>query len=339
MASPQPLDITELIKHKVEGTRPQAPDEVINGFVIGSGAALVAPGGVGKTFYILNLLHILSLGCELWHPFYASKEIAEASTVSNGKMGKVLYINLEDPAIVLENRVFDLIDAISEGEACAIQNSAVILPHNGFQFCLLNADGTRNKFQVDSLKTRLKNEGYRLLILDTLRRTHLADENNGGHMAALLCIFEEIAREFEIGVLFAHHCNKLSILNGNGDIAQAARGSVVLVDNVRFQINLCGLSSEECQSDHAVGIFQTPVEAASAGVKQLYRGYFVRSCGSKINNAQPGSTDFWYWRGPGGVLHRILTPTDFAKRWWEKIGKRQVLPKGGGDGKPSRKGY
>jgi len=339
MPFPQPMNISDLIEHKRKGTRPEVPDEVIPGFVVGSVAGLVAPGGLGKTYYLLNLLHLLSLSYELWHPFFKGENATEAPKANNIKTGRVLYINLEDPLSVLENRTFDLINAITDSEANAFNDSVDIVPYNGLNFCLLNADGKRNDPEISNLKVQLQKGKYRLLILDTLRRTHLSDENNGGHMSALLGIFEEIAREFTLGVLFSHHCNKFAIQNGSGDIAQSSRGSVVLVDNIRFQINLCGLSVEECQSDYADGIFETPAEAVKAGGKQLYRGYFLRSCGAKLNNADPGANDHWYWRGPGGVLRRITTPAEFAKLWWEKIDQKQVFPKRRGNGSPSRRAY
>uniref|UniRef100_A0A1I7Z8J6 DUF2384 domain-containing protein n=1 Tax=Steinernema glaseri TaxID=37863 RepID=A0A1I7Z8J6_9BILA len=90
-------------------------------------------------------------------------------------------------------------------------------------------------------------EGHRLMVLDTLRRFHIEEENASGPMAQ--------------GAAMA----------GAGDQQQASRGSSVLVDNIRWQSYLSGM---------------TLAEAEEWGVDEGQRGFFVRY-GARVMIYQP----------------------------------------------------
>ncbi|KAG1246205.1 hypothetical protein G6F65_020809 [Rhizopus arrhizus] len=73
---------------------------------------------------------------------------------------------------------------------------------------------------------------------------------------------------------------------GAGDQQQASRGSSVLVDNIRWQSYLSGM---------------TQAEAEEWGVDEGQRGYFVRYGVSKANYGAPFQ-ECWFRRHEGGVL-------------------------------------
>lgn len=73
---------------------------------------------------------------------------------------------------------------------------------------------------------------------------------------------------------------------GTGDQQQASRGSSVLVDNIRWQSYLSGM---------------TQVEANEWGVNGGQRGYFVRYGVSKANYGAPFQ-ERWFRRHEGGIL-------------------------------------
>ena len=62
----------------------------------------------------------------------------------------------------------------------------------------------------------------RLVVIDTLRRFHQLDENDGGHMAGLLAYMEQLCRENSTTVLFLHHTSKAGALNGGDAQLDAA---------------------------------------------------------------------------------------------------------------------
>ena len=85
------------------------------------------------------------------------------------------------------------------------------------------------------------------MVLDTLRRFHIEEENSSGPMAQVIGRMEAIAADTGCAVVFLHHANKSASMMGNGDQQQASRGSSVLVDNIRWQSYLSGMTQAEAE--------------------------------------------------------------------------------------------
>ncbi|MEX6395990.1 AAA family ATPase [Providencia hangzhouensis] len=77
--------------------------------------------------------------------------------------------------------------------------------------------------------------GTALIMLDTLRRFHIEEENASGPMAQVIGRMEAIAAATGCSIVFLHHASKGAAMIGTGDQQQASRGSSVLVDNIRWQ--------------------------------------------------------------------------------------------------------
>jgi len=105
-------------------------------------------------------------------------------------------------------------------------------------FELVDAQGLINQRNMDELKKIA--EGQKLVVVDTLRRVHSADENKAGQMSTLLQVFEVIAKETGAAFLLVHHTGKAQGSN--------SRGSSVLYDNVRYQINLEAMQEKEARA-------------------------------------------------------------------------------------------
>src|SRR5574337_1718566 len=86
-------------------------------------------------------------------------------------------------------------------------------------------------------------EGRRLMILDTLRRFHIEEENASGPMAQVVGHMEAIAADTGCSIVFLHHASKSAAMMGSGDQQQASRGSSVLVDNIRSEEHTSELQS------------------------------------------------------------------------------------------------
>lgn len=259
---------------------PEPLDFVLPGMIAGTVGALIAPGGAGKSWFALEVAIALTGG-----PDFLG--------IGINQTGDVLYLSAEDPELAITHRLHAVAShvhavarshAVSHSDVADVEQS--IIAHLEIASLMGRAVDLKQKSWSDAIKEMAK--GKRLVILDTLRRFHCSDENNGGEMASLLGILESIAGDTGASILFLHHVGKGSVLNGGGDIQQASRGSSVLTDNVRGgQINLVGM---------------TETEAKTYGVAD--RGSYVRAVQSKVNFGCR-SFDKWLKRIKGGLLKPV----------------------------------
>ena len=256
---------------------PAPIDYVLPGMVAGSVGAIVSPGGAGKSMAALQIGATLAGGPDLL-------------SLGNMPTGKVVYLPSEDPICTIKHRLHHLGKLLALHERGLVAQNLLIEPLIGLEPDLM--DGRWS----DAL-TRAAN-GARLLILDTLRRFHSYDENDSGAMAAVVGRLESIAQKTGCSILFLHHTNKGAAFMGAGDMQQASRGSSVLVDNIRWQAYLAGM---------------TPAEAETWGVDEAMRSHFVRLGVSKVNYGPP-LPERWLRRHEGGVLSPAVLEKQEPKR-------------------------
>lgn len=244
---------------------PPPIDYVLPNMVVGTVGALVSPGGAGKSMLILQLAAQVAGGPDLL-------EVGELPT------GRVIYLPAEDPLVAIHHRLHALGRYLTAGERQAVADGLLIEPLIGKCPNIMARDW------FDGLKRAA--EGRRLMVLDTLRRFHAEEENASGPMAQVVGRMEAIAAETGCSIVFLHHANKGAAIAGAGDQQQASRGSSVLVDNIRWQSYLSGM---------------TQAEAEEWGVEEGQRGFFVRYGVSKANYGAPFQ-ECWFRRHEGGVL-------------------------------------
>jgi regulatory protein RepA len=244
---------------------PPPIDFVLPNMVAGTVGALVSPGGAGKSMLILQLAAQIAGGPDLL-------EVGELP------IGAVVYLPAEDPPAAIHHRLHALGAHFTAEQRQTVAEGLLIEPLIGKCPNIM----TSNWF--DGLKRAA--EGHRLMILDTLRRFHVEEENSSGAMAQVIGRMEAIAADTGCAIVFLHHANKSAAMAGAGDQQQASRGSSVLVDNIRWQSYLSGM---------------TQAEAEEWGVDDGQRGYFVRYGVSKANYGAPFK-ECWFRRHDGGVL-------------------------------------
>ena len=256
----EPINILEAFT-----TSPPPLDYVLPNMVAGTVGALVSPGGTGKSMLALQLAMQIAGGPDL---------------LGLGAMptGQVAYLPAEDPPVAIIQRMYDLGAHLTTAQQQSIADGLLIQPLIGLNPNILSDDWFS---AIERIAT-----GRRLLILDTYRRFHLEDENASGPMAQVIGRLEAIATRTGCTIVFLHHTNKNAALAGAGDIQHASRGSSVLVDNIRWQSYLAGM---------------TTAEADKWGIPQDRRGYFVRFGLSKANYGLPFE-ERWFHRYGGGVL-------------------------------------
>lgn len=257
-----PLDIESAFN-----SEPAPIDYVLPNMVSGTVGALISPGGTGKSMLALQLATELAGGTNLLN-------LGDYSH----SHGSVAYLAAEDPIAVINLRLQALAQQLTTEQRKLIAQRLVIHSLVGVMPNVLSAEWRNELIQLA--------KGRRLLILDTLRRFHIEEENASGPMSLVIGSMEHIAVETGCSIIFLHHANKIAAMSGAGDLQQASRGSSVLVDNIRWQAFLAGMTKEE---------------SAKWGVEESLRGYFVRFGVSKANYGPP-LKERWFRRHNEGVL-------------------------------------
>lgn len=274
------------IDKALNGERPTL-DLVLPGLPVGAVGNLVAPGGTGKTQFLLQLAVARCLGLSALGGLFPSAEPEN-----------VIFLAAEEQEVVMRQRLHDVTDwLLLEGYYPSrrrvveeLNHRLHLFPLTGQDVCMLN-DGS-----YTDVLARIGNlaKGSRLLIADPLRRFHDGDENDSGAMTKLVQGFERIAMATQGAVLLAHHTSKAATLGGQGDLQQAARGSSALTDGVRWQANLTGMSAKT---------------ATDLGLAADEAKFLVRFDISKSNYGAP-QTPSWLRRLPGGVLTKTALPDE-----------------------------
>jgi RecA-family ATPase len=186
------------------------PDYVIPGLAVGTVGALIGTGGLGKSLLALQIAAAVAGG-------------QNGLGLVEGPSGRAVILNGEDPIAVLRERL----DTIRQQLTPVVQE--VVHKH------LLVVAGTGNLLDKRWREETNQLVGQaRLVVIDTLQCFHSLDENSSYDMARVVRAMREIARTTGAAILFIHHTNK----HLPGDAQQAIRGSSLLTDSTRFQMNL-----------------------------------------------------------------------------------------------------
>lgn len=256
-------------------------DFVFPGFPLGCVGSLVSPGGTGKSFFALQRALEVAIGRDL-------------------KRGGVLYLPAEDHPDEIGKRLQAISRAfeLTPQEKDLAGENFILWPLLGEAPDLLEEqkEGRPLLEAISSIASgrALDDDPLRLIIFDTLRRFSYADENDGGAMSKVLSAMETLCKRLSCSCIFLHHTSKSAALNGQVDTQQAARGSSVLTDNIRYQEFLRVMTKEEaeklCEDGYPVG---------------EERKKYVEWGVSKQNYGQPVD-NLWLKRNDDGVLLPVI---------------------------------
>lgn len=182
MATHNPINILEAF-----AAAPPPLDYVLPNMVAGTVGALVSPGGAGKSMLALQLAAQIAGGPDLLG-------VGELPT------GPVIYLPAEDPPTAIHHRLHALGAHLSAEERQAVADGLLIQPLIGSLPNIMASNW------FEALKRAA--EGRRLMILDTLRRFHIEEENASGPMAQVIGRMEAIAADTGCSIVFLHHASK-----------------------------------------------------------------------------------------------------------------------------------
>lgn len=250
---------------------PPAIDFVLPALVAGTVGAIVGQGGGGKSFAAIQIATLVATG----------KDTLGLCGETKHKVGKVVYFSGEDPAEILAHRFHDLGARLDNEAREALYENLRVAPLVGY--------GANFMSKEWGAWVHEETKGARLVIIDTLRRFHNLDENNGGDMAQVLKFFEGLCLASGTTVIFVHHMSKGGARE-NGDDQNASRGSSVITDNNRWQMNLNTMSAGQYRA------------AQAHGCNLSERGRYACLTLARVSYAGGADGKLWLQRGKGGVL-------------------------------------
>jgi RecA-family ATPase len=250
---------------------------------LGKVGLLVAPGGTGKGWTLLQLAVGVAVGSRVLGRWKVSQP------------GSVLLIAGEDEPEELWRRLWTICQALRRDPA--IGNLDSTLSRRLFLHSVVGEDAMLTKVDAQSntvktpfadkvLATALAIPDLRLVIVDPLSRFRGGEENDSQLATAFVQTLEHIAQRTGANILAAHHTNKGSQGNDASMSQGAARGATALTDGVRWQANLAVM---------------TPKQAKDLGIDPEDRRRYVRLEVPK-NNYAPPIEGMWLERQEGGWL-------------------------------------
>lgn len=195
---------------------PPELDFVMPGVLRRSVGLLIGAGSVGKSMFMLQL----------------SASIAGAGDllglgISGSK--KVVYLSLEDPSDVVINRYHALGKILDTNARQAVIDNLRV----GCLYGQLLDMSENTGFEL--LNVQLP-DSLDLLVIDTLSRSHSAQEKDNGEMSRLISSFEALANAKNTAIILVHHVAKATIADDYSEtaISHLARGAGALTDNARW---------------------------------------------------------------------------------------------------------
>ena len=251
---------------------------VLPGLLRGTVGALVAPGASGKSFLALEIAaSIAAIPC--------NNELFDGFGINPKSRGGVLYLALEDPAVVLQRRLHSMGAHIPTIHRTALALNLSIEPMLGAGLDLMD---DQHIAWITQQAT-----GRQLVVIDTLSRAHQLDENSNGDMALLLRRLEAVGAQSGAAVLFIHHISKGASRDAQGADQFAARGASVLIENARYAAYLSRMTEREAEK-WSERIDGAPLHSDRVSI-------FVKWGVSK-QNYDVTPNERWFKRSDGGVL-------------------------------------
>lgn len=245
-----PLDIRHILSNS-----PPPQDHVLPGLLAGTVGMLAGPGGVGKTMFELQIALAIASGSSICGGLFDDAEVAN---LISKQPGKVVLVVAEESVDVIWNRLHAIVSTVY-GKASTSglnidMNALMNLFVKNLHIHALAGISRVTLMNQQLMPAESFNQltaacaGARLVILDPIRRFHISEENDSGAMTALVQMLQELSSTTNAAVVFAHHTNRASTQQGQGDTAGAARGSTALTDGVRWQLNMSNLTKEAARN-------------------------------------------------------------------------------------------
>lgn len=250
-------------------------------FARGCVNVIPARGGVGKSFYTLEIAMSLATGAPFLTPWIPTKAVG------------VAYVTAEDPEEELWKRIYYIYQAFPE-----LQENRELLERNFTAVSLQGKYDNTHLLQLDPQKNIQTTEFYSVLdkslevlktsnpelkvvCFDTLSRFFGLNENDNQSGADFTAIIEKLALKHSITPVVLAHISKEGAKGDINDIS--IRGAGSFADNARYVLPMRLMDKD---NPHKIENFKDYVEV----------------CPNKNNYTAGESKSQWYKRNENGVL-------------------------------------
>lgn len=291
------LDLASLQAGRFLMSEPKPPRWTLVGSLLqGSLGLVVSNGGVGKSWFLLQLAMSVATNLDCLDGLF---EI--------GERGKVLAIFAEDTEDVIHSRIRAICRSFSASMRYGVASRKQLVTECSENLFILSGVGIDFRLQEEKRgaisKTQMYEEmrnrisgisGLKLIILDPASRFYGTNENDNSQATHFCALLENICRDTGATIVMAHHTNKYATNpkdSSYNTLSQgASRGASGFTNAARWQLNFTTLKEKEVID---VG-----------GVSGEYYKYLSGAVVKKnIGKPEP---KFLMVRAEGGVLRRHI---------------------------------
>jgi RecA-family ATPase len=230
-------------------TEPEPFNFVVSGLLPkGVCGFLYGEGGSYKS------LAALWLGIQRAAGFVANSKWLDRFEIAGA--GRSMFCSVEDQQIDIHHRIKAIVDRFAEMRTDVSRESIVdaisenfhVFPRERWMMDgaehIIDANG-KPTLKIDLVSQYAKDQGVDLIVLDTLSRLSLVDENDNNGGARLVAALERIRDDTGAAVLVIAHSGKIG-RQGKTDVhgQNGMRGASALMDNARFGLWFRSLSSK-----------------------------------------------------------------------------------------------
>lgn len=264
----------------------------------GKVGAIIAPGGTGKSQFVLQLAISVASGLPLasggWEVGESGGVLALFAEDDKEEVGRRLYYTVKS----IESNsgtpnIVDTLDGRLFVRSMVAEDNLMTAPHPKDTLIY------RTPYADKLIGTAQGIPNLKLIIIDPASRYNGGDENKAGDMTRFVEVLEYVSKATGAAVLVIHHANKAS-MQGSEQTQSAARGSSALSDGIRWQMNLSTMTKDE---------------ARACDIPEDQRRMYLTATMTKNNYAAPQPPVFLR-RTDNGVLVEV----DLAERARHKEG-------------------
>ena len=274
--------------------------ELIPGLAKGETCILSAPGGIGKSFFLLEA----AVG-------FAGGRPTVFSPTGTEKPMKTLYVGFQDNEIRLHNRLTRIRRAFPAAARAAIAEGTLEVSFYKGPRPALVVQGEVQPQAVDELRRLCT--GREILIIDPLSKIHFCNENDNLQMDLLTDVLCTVAEETGCAIFLSHHSGKGEVVDSDGKKKRGlnSRGASSVIDGVRL------------------GLYLVPEEPEKRGVGRLSLRW------PKVNNGErPDPIEYRHWYGlilpdwwektRGDDDDEVRAPWEVDEKLWEVINREKL---------------